>query len=813
MRSLHPMSETMILTLKALLGLLGLAANAQPTLAPNSWSIGTPMPTARQGPFTGVIGTNIYVVGGITNTSVLNVNEIYDTTTNTWSSGAPMPTARWLAASAVVNNILYTIGGRSSSNVSLNVVEAYDPATNTWSTKSPMPIANDNIYATVENNIIYVIGGFSQSSQQRITTVLSYNPATDVWSVLAPLNVGKSESAVGLLGSTIISAGGLTNSSATTTDTEGYNAATNSWTTLASMPTARQAACFGVTSGLLYVAGGSSAGGAASVPLTVMEAYDATTNSWSSGLPSIPNAVVSPGSVSVGDRLYCFGGSSNGVAGQGTVNDYVQIYQPATTACLAPPSGLVGWWPGDTNENDIVGGNNASVVSLVTLVPAEVKDGFQFASRGYVTIPESPILENQRFTWVAWVRPDGPSAISSNNDRNGSVIVNQVYLLAENVFTQLSWSSSSGQFVFVFGDDSTEFILSQHSFAPGVFYSVAGTYDGSTFRLFVNGVLEGSLSDAKTILYSSLGWQFGGNASFAVNFPRTWNGVIDEVQAFNRALSADQLLSIFNAGSAGECKNIPPLSVNSFGTVNNASFAPGSTPLAPGTIAAVFGTGLDDGSMDAFSSFGADGKLINSLGGASVTFSGVSNPVPIFSAFPQQLNIEIPQELAGLTSATIQVTVNGQTSAPQFVPLGAFSPGIFTIPPGGTGQGAIQIANSNPVTFAAPQGSIPGSLARPANIGEFITIFCTGLGAVTNTPATGAPASGTAPSTTLATPEVTIGGVPVTVSFSGLAPTFVGLYQVNVQVPSGVPQGDAVPLSLSIAGVKANVVTVAIAGS
>jgi uncharacterized protein (TIGR03437 family) len=167
--------------------------------------------------------------------------------------------------------------------------------------------------------------------------------------------------------------------------------------------------------------------------------------------------------------------------------------------------------------------------------------------------------------------------------------------------------------------------------------------------------------------------------------------------------------------------------------------------------------------------------------------------------------------LAGASSATIQVTVNGQTSAPQFVPLGPFSPGIFTVPPGGKGQGAIQIANSNPVTFAAPEGSIPGSLARPANIGEFITIFCTGLGSVTNTPATGEPASGD--STTVATPEVTIGGVPTMVSFSGLAPTFVGLYQVNVQVPSGVAEGNAVPLLLSIGGVNANAVTVAIAGS
>ena len=253
-------------------------------------------------------------------------------------------------------------------------------------------------------------------------------------------------------------------------------------------------------------------------------------------------------------------------------------------------------------------------------------------------------------------------------------------------------------------------------------------------------------------------------------------------------------------------------SVNSGGTVNNASFAPGSTPLAAGSIAAIFGTNLDDGSMDPFSSFGSDGKLITSLGGASVTFRGVTNPAPIFSAFPQQLNVEIPQELAGATSATVQVTVNGQTSAPQTVPIGPSSPGIFTIPPGGTGQGAIQIANTNPPTFAAPQGGISGVSARPANIGEFITIFCTGLGGVTNPPATGAPASGTSLLATITTPQVTIGGVPATVSFSGLAPTFVGLYQVNVQIPAGAPSGSAVPLILSIGGVQSNTVTVAIAG-
>ena len=94
---------------------------------------------------------------------------------------------------------------------------------------------------------------------------------------------------------------------------------------------------------------------------------------------------------------------------------------------------------------------------------------------------------------------------------------------------------------------------------------------------------------------------------------------------------------------------------------------------------------------------------------------------------------------------------------------------------------------------------------------EFISIFCTGLGPVSNPPATGDVASAILPSNTPTTPTVTIGGVTATnVSFSGLAPGFVGLYQVNVQVPANAPTGSAVPVALSIGGVSANMVMIAV---
>ena len=240
--------------------------------------------------------------------------------------------------------------------------------------------------------------------------------------------------------------------------------------------------------------------------------------------------------------------------------------------------------------------------------------------------------------------------------------------------------------------------------------------------------------------------------------------------------------------------------------MNNASFAVGTNPLAPGTIAAIFGTALDDGSDNAFSSFGSNGELLTTLGGASVTFNGIA--APMFSAFPGQLNVQIPEGLGTAGSATVVVTVGGQSSAPQTVPLGSFSPGLFSTNQKGTGQGAIQISNTS--TYAAPSGSISGSATRAVKPGEFITIYCTGLGSVSNPPARGTAASSNPLSHTLTTPRVTIGGEAAAVSFSGLSPGYVGLYQVNAQIPADASGGSAVAVQLSIGGVASNTVTIAV---
>jgi uncharacterized protein (TIGR03437 family) len=227
--------------------------------------------------------------------------------------------------------------------------------------------------------------------------------------------------------------------------------------------------------------------------------------------------------------------------------------------------------------------------------------------------------------------------------------------------------------------------------------------------------------------------------------------------------------------------------------VNAATFMP---TVAAGSIASVFGSGLSFGTASA-----SGIPLPTTL--ASSSFQFHDRGAPLFFASPGQVNLQVPWELAGQAQASVVAIVGAVLSNQQTVSLAPFAPGIFTL--NEAGSGAVVIAGTS--LYAGPQ-SVPGS--RPAHPGEFISIYATGLGAVSNPPATGSAAQADPPSVTTTTPTVTVGGMHAVMSFSGLAPGGVGLYQVNVQVPIGAPAGDAVPVILSIGGVSSNTVTIAV---
>jgi uncharacterized protein (TIGR03437 family) len=235
-----------------------------------------------------------------------------------------------------------------------------------------------------------------------------------------------------------------------------------------------------------------------------------------------------------------------------------------------------------------------------------------------------------------------------------------------------------------------------------------------------------------------------------------------------------------------------PPQINAGGIVNGASY---TAPVAPGSIADVFGTFYLTSTT-----VNTDLPLDTSLQNLSFEFSG-GTLAPLYFVSGGQANIQIPWELAGQSSATIAGTLSGAVGATQTVDLAPVSPAIFSMNSQGTGPGAILDSAYNLI-----------DQSNPATAGSTtILIYCTGLGAVrSNQPATGAPASTTQLAQTTLPATVTIGGVTEPAGFAGLAPGYVGLYQVNALVPAGVAAGNSVPVAITIGGVTSNTVTIVV---
>ena len=232
------------------------------------------------------------------------------------------------------------------------------------------------------------------------------------------------------------------------------------------------------------------------------------------------------------------------------------------------------------------------------------------------------------------------------------------------------------------------------------------------------------------------------------------------------------------------------------GIYNSASFKAGDQ-VALGSWASLFGEGLADGEALATGTpFGAQ------LGSTQVRLGGM--PLPLLYVNPTQVNALIPRNLDPNTQQQIVVQRGVTISVPMQVTVADVQPGIYAVNQQGTGQGAVLIGNT--VLLVAPAG--PG--ARPAGRGETISIFCTGLGAVTSAPPDGVPAPLDSLVRTLATPTVTMGDAAAQVPFSGLAPGLAGVFQVNAVVPDTAPSGDAVPLIVTMNDVPSNTVTIAI---
>jgi hypothetical protein len=270
--------------------------------------------------------------------------------------------------------------------------------------------------------------------------------------------------------------------------------------------------------------------------------------------------------------------------------DEVEIYNRALTAsevqsiynagsagkcttppvCVNPPSGLVSWWPGENNANDIQSSNHGMLQNGATFAVGKVDQAFSFDGIDDVLeVNDDPSLKPANAITVdAWIYWRGPQAnynriLTKRRVTSVGGISYHLVIVGNKLFWGINVSGGI--------TGSAENVSDSNDFPTNTWHHVVGTYDGASLRLYIDGIQVASRAQSGSIAYDTeplvIGW-------YDSNFGEYFDGLIDEVEIFNRALSAAEIQSIYNAGSAGKCKECTPPEVSITG---NDPVCPNST--------------------------------------------------------------------------------------------------------------------------------------------------------------------------------------------------------------------------------------------
>jgi uncharacterized protein (TIGR03437 family) len=221
----------------------------------------------------------------------------------------------------------------------------------------------------------------------------------------------------------------------------------------------------------------------------------------------------------------------------------------------------------------------------------------------------------------------------------------------------------------------------------------------------------------------------------------------------------------------------------------------GFNAITPGTWIEIYGTNLAPDTRQ-WASRDFDGNNApTSLDGVSVTVNGQNAFLSYIASNPGQINAQIPYTIPIKQSVQVIVTNNNTPSAPYNVQSNGIQPGLLAPTSFNIGGKQYVVALLSDGTYALPTGAIPGVASRPAKPDETITLYGIGFGLVSPPTSAGEIAPG---QTRMLLPlQISFGQTQGQITYEGLAPGFVGLYQFDVAVPP-VPDNDLVPLNLTL---------------
>jgi sugar lactone lactonase YvrE len=346
------------------------------------------------------------------------------------------------------------------------------------------------------------------------------------------------------------------------------------------------------------------------------------------------------------------------------------------TQCVAPPTNIIGWWPGDNTAIDIQGGNNGTLQgNYAGFATGKVGQAFHFqGNNDGVEVPYTPALDfgADSFTIDTWVRLDGFTSygILAAHEQTGS---DDGWTFLLNGFDlQIAFNRSNAAKVL--------------DFVPTLqqWYHLAVTRSGNTFKFYVDGVQLGTDQTSAAVPTPVNGPLKIGKA----NGFQSLTGRIDEFEIVHRALSASEIQAIYNAGRAGKCKSFT-MYVSNKADNTIEKFDVEGNDLGPFAI-----TGLNGPAGLAFDSAG-NLYVANNTDSTIRKFDATGADLGVFAA----TGLDHPIGIAFDASGNLYAANSGSSTVRKFSPtgtdLGAFASTGLSNPDGIAfdGSGNLYVVN------------------------------------------------------------------------------------------------------------------------